>query len=583
MATTFTVIDVQEGHSTGSSALAAPAFAANPVTGDCVLVGVSSWKAGQGVTHSAPTDTASNTYVQIGTTLNHPSGNLQLSLWACVSATGGSSFVVTNHLSVSTYTSLVVWCVRPNVAIVSLGDVASDFSCSDENADDPTTSPAPPVADAFFLSIAVAAGTDNTLTAGTGWNTIANGFDSGMNGRAKYGLNSVGSALYTEYKIASTAQQGVWVDGLGFNVRSNIVAGFGRLTIPADDIPPITTGVGFSINGVQQTPIYGSVRLVESLGAVSNLEFDIYSGAGTYRPDLYDVVLWFDLTSFEQIFGGLVVDVTETGPGGMVTPTSIINHVAAQGFVVRAERAVINGEYPEGTLKEHIEQIIADTDNPLPQVTMDPAQDDGPTIPLKTWNYAYYKEALDEWSQQSGWPYEIDGQNVLRFMEPGTVPVAWNIYDANVHDVTVGDITVTRLHSEYANRIIVWTPTVLFVSDDPSEIDLHGLHVYVDRPDPETTTLDIATDLANNTLNHRRPLPRRVVFYDTYVAGPKPGRVQHITLSNRDVDNSFLITEVETYFTGTRIRRTVTAIEGTITLLDWRNQLKDWIKKWATL
>src|SRR6185436_20829011 len=93
-------------------------------------------------------------------------------------------------------------------------DVASVVGATDNNADDPTTTLTPPEADAIFFSAAVAAGTDNALTAGAGWNAAANGFSGGMATNATYGLNSVGAALYTEYRIAATALQGLWTTAI---------------------------------------------------------------------------------------------------------------------------------------------------------------------------------------------------------------------------------------------------------------------------------------------------------------------------------------------------------------------------------
>lgn len=233
MATTYTVIAVAQGVSTGAAAVATSAFAADPVTGDVLLAAVSTWKSGQGVTHAAPTDTAGNAYLQVGPTLNHPAGNLQVSLWRCVNATGGSAFVVTDHVSPATYNSVIAWAVRPSTAVLANSDTASQASAFDNGANDPTTSPAPPGADAFFLSVAVAAVVDNVLAAGTGWNTAANGFTGGMATAATYGLNSVGAALYTAYTIAATAQQGLWDDtNSAFNARSVIVASVGPAGTP---------------------------------------------------------------------------------------------------------------------------------------------------------------------------------------------------------------------------------------------------------------------------------------------------------------------------------------------------------------
>ncbi len=211
---TYTIIDVQQitGAGAAVTSVQTPAFAANPVTGDLILVAVASWQIGGGLTHNAPTDTAGNTYAQIGTTVSILGGNDQISLWGCVNATGGSTFRVTSTTA-SAYRAAVAWCVRPSAAIVGSGDVASFAVVTNVGNNDPVTSPAPP-SSAFFLTIANRPlAPDNSLTEGTGWNTTGvHGFTSGLQTAAKYGLQTVNVSLYTAYKISATAEMGEWVD-----------------------------------------------------------------------------------------------------------------------------------------------------------------------------------------------------------------------------------------------------------------------------------------------------------------------------------------------------------------------------------
>lgn len=232
MPTTYTVVDVQQATGSLVTSVQTPAFASSPTTGDLIVVAMSTWdnggSGGSGASvHSAPTDTAGNTYVQIGSQIHSASGSSnQCSMWACVGATGGSTFRVTSHQT-SAYATVIAWCVRPSTVIGSNGDVASTVAATTNANDDPTTSSAP-AGDSFFLCLATAAGANNGLSEGTGWNTTGvNGFTSGMQTNAKYGLQSATVSLYTEYQIATSTLKGVWVDGSVFNARGVIIASFG--------------------------------------------------------------------------------------------------------------------------------------------------------------------------------------------------------------------------------------------------------------------------------------------------------------------------------------------------------------------
>jgi hypothetical protein len=235
--TPYLIIGTAKKTSSGTTALATDTDFGAAVTGDLILAAVSSWRSGMGVTFTAPTDNAGNTYTQIGVTQNEVS-NVQMALFASVATAGtaGSPLVVTSHLSPSTYTTLVAWLVRPTAAVVYNGDVAQHFPVTNNNNLDPTTSPAPPGV-SFFLCIASDLATDDSLTEGTDWNQLGvNGFTSAMRTAAKYGTRSSTVALYTEYQIASVAKQGLWVDTAdNFDTRLVIVASFGP--VGGDDDP----------------------------------------------------------------------------------------------------------------------------------------------------------------------------------------------------------------------------------------------------------------------------------------------------------------------------------------------------------
>lgn len=163
--------DCQQARSNAVSALPCPAFAVNPISGDTVAVAMSSWISG-GLTHQAPTDSQSNTYTQIGTTQAGTSGAFQLSLWRAENITGGASFIVTAHVSVSASVTVIAVCLTgANTPTSYNGDTVAATATTTTPASG-TSSPAP-AANSYFLA-AMTKGATNIPTAGSGWQFFTN-------------------------------------------------------------------------------------------------------------------------------------------------------------------------------------------------------------------------------------------------------------------------------------------------------------------------------------------------------------------------------------------------------------------------
>jgi hypothetical protein len=163
--------DCQQARSNAASALACPAFASSPVSGDTVVVCISSWTSG-GLTHQAPTDSQANTYTQIGTTQAGASGDFQMSMWKSENITGGASFVVTGHISISaTITCIAVCLTGANTPTSYNGDTVAATATS-ANPASGTSSPAP-AANSYFLACC-SKGATNIPTAGSGWQFFTN-------------------------------------------------------------------------------------------------------------------------------------------------------------------------------------------------------------------------------------------------------------------------------------------------------------------------------------------------------------------------------------------------------------------------
>ncbi len=105
----ITILDVQQAtHNAASNTLALPAFAVDPSNGDTIIVAYSTWTTtGNQV---APTDSAGNTYTQIGTEVVHSKPEI-ISLWYAHNVVGGSSFVVTGHVTTNQHHTVIAWLI----------------------------------------------------------------------------------------------------------------------------------------------------------------------------------------------------------------------------------------------------------------------------------------------------------------------------------------------------------------------------------------------------------------------------------------------------------------------------------------
>lgn len=113
-------------------------------------------------------------------------------------------------------------------------------------------------------------------------------------------------------------------------------------------------------------------------------------------------------------------------------------------------------------------------------------------------------------------------------------------------------------------------------ASDAGEIASVGLvEVIVDLS--EAVTIESAEDIAAAELATRTET-QRIVRYATQQVGAAPGMTQTIDLAVRDINNSFLITEVQTVnTTGNAVWRYVTAIESTTYQGSWRDTYRAWM------
>jgi hypothetical protein len=110
--------------------------------------------------------------------------------------------------------------------------------------------------------------------------------------------------------------------------------------------------------------------------------------------------------------------------------------------------------------------------------------------------------------------------------------------------------------------------------DDAGEQALYD--VWEDVITVDTNSAATATEAGTNYLS-QRTLTRKMVTYTTRRLGIQPGQTQTINLPRRNVNNSFLVSRVDT-MEGRKgvLHRTVTAIEGTVVQSSWREVYKQW-------
>jgi len=111
-------------------------------------------------------------------------------------------------------------------------------------------------------------------------------------------------------------------------------------------------------------------------------------------------------------------------------------------------------------------------------------------------------------------------------------------------------------------------------ADDPGEQAAHGLWEIVIQA-PEVFDYTAAQTLADAYLTQHTARPQTVI-YTTRDTGLRCGQTQTILLAARDIDASFLLTEINAWVEETVLKRTVTAVEGTAFLGNWRQVYQQW-------
>lgn len=320
--------------------------------------------------------------------------------------------------------------------------------------------------------------------------------------------------------------------------------------------------------GVEPPPASGAFMM--SLAFLGHGGGSGGGGATTYRPDLDQEVLLTEDGSV--LFGGLIESLRESGvlgdagdPGWEKVTTEVI----ARDFNTLATRRYFSGTIAAGTLKHALQGVISY----IPDVAIDPAQVDGPSLSALKFDDVKVEEVLNYLTTLTGYIWEITHEKLLRMYIPGTLTAPFNITVPN--SKAIGDVIVEPTRQDYANRVIVRAGKARKQADDAAQQASHGLwEVLVAAPDD--TPEDVAQSIADTYLAKSTPVLKRA-RYRTRDKGLAPGQTQIINLPTRNINNTFLIDDVVMRpDVDDVVRREVTATEGLVYKTGWRETYKRW-------
>lgn len=298
---------------------------------------------------------------------------------------------------------------------------------------------------------------------------------------------------------------------------------------------------------------------------VGTMTFDIYSSNGSYIPAINaEVILTEDGT---RIFGGVIKSVSVEGAGGQpITP--IISRCTAEDFNALAERRYYSGTV-SGTLVSILTTLVAY----IPGATLSGSQVTGPTLHSITYSMWKINDILDQLSTLTGYVWRIDYNKVLSMYTPGSISAPFNVTLAS--GAAYGDLVTDETRQDYYNSVYVHGNGVIGTASDATAIAANGyFEIAYQSDDADTQT---AVDALAAAILSASLVSLKTVKYQTRNTGILPGMTQTITLSSRNVNNTYLVTDVEVAcLTETSAMRYVTATEGLVKHDGWRETVKTW-------
>lgn len=179
----------------------------------------------------------------------------------------------------------------------------------------------------------------------------------------------------------------------------------------------------FTIGGTDVRPYvhHRSLSLDKTVNGRAVLRLQLFDVAEGFVPDVRDLVVF--AVDAATLFGGVVWEleastiVKSTKTGASTGYAYTINCVDYSAFT---DVALINGVYGPGTLSSLLTTLVANLSSH--GITLDGAQDAGPSLPAQGWEFLSIRQALDRLAQQTGWIWRISPTGALRMYDPAGIP-----------------------------------------------------------------------------------------------------------------------------------------------------------------
>lgn len=270
----ISILDVKSGSGTAISRQLA-AFAVNPSAGDLILVGVAMFQFGS---INLPTDTAGNTYVQIGPLQQAMTSNCYLAMFYAKNIVGGALFKVSISFNTSHAYAAVAWAVTGADLNPYNGDFVARAATGTAVGAGPSIV-APPANSLFFGITSV--NIFSAVTEAATWNvTGANGFTAAMKTAAAVPDYSSNDDIFSEYKISSSVENAQWTIGSPADWAA-IQASFKPLGSGSagvfPGVPPMVHGAR---EAMERYTVWTPITLSNSVNIPGGLTHGIWVGTG---------------------------------------------------------------------------------------------------------------------------------------------------------------------------------------------------------------------------------------------------------------------------------------------------------------
>lgn len=207
------------GTTTSPNHWALPAFPTNPVKGDTIVV-CQSWFNGTARASTAPTDTFSNTYTQVGTDSTF-AATAGVAMWSAPVTTTGASFVVTVNLNGVAFLAGAARCLAGTLPTAyTNADFTKVSTSGTTTATTGNTAAAPKSSLAFFIACL-----SDLQTGPAAYTPIAGWNDRGLNWLDNTAGQDLGTADFLN--PAATVQASTWTGPNGtYGTYAAMIASF---------------------------------------------------------------------------------------------------------------------------------------------------------------------------------------------------------------------------------------------------------------------------------------------------------------------------------------------------------------------